>query len=1341
MKFKGDFKKIRFFTTIALSAMAMTVATIGTFAWFQAKSSGANPDHLINAGSSNFTVGDVYGYKAVRQLSNGVPTISGTAVEKRKNNEITTTNIHKEDEDVSFDTPEQGVGYYVVGNAAFVTQAHPELTTADERAAAAWKYAGASKMTTNSYDFKEDYAGSVAGLFRAYMTAGTQFNIRQRDFEKVGDETRTKDRMVSATLTNVDSNASQTSAGANILINETATYNIYLASASSIKLVKVSSRTDGKIFQRHNFVTTETHKEVSHKTGSPTKKEASYIPCGAKIYFKAPSWWFNDNAYTAARFDDGGSNNYWVYVNETFHESLKIYSGDIPAGNWSKVTFYRMKANTVLVDDTTNINNCWSDNTSGTKDIGDSGDAAKICFDYTNDKWITLYSAVSFANKSLTGEFNSWNTSGKQFVASTSSKFVAQATGVSLAKDGVFKITNYGTWDGATGWENGTHLSSEPASGRFTVGPSNDNWKCTVAGTYDFYLDLAYKVHIYLSSITVTLDKQSGTGGTSSITASHDQAMPSGKTAPTRAGYRFQGYYESAGGGGTQYYDSSMISTHVWDKNATSGRIYAKWAANTYQVRFNKNGGTGTMDNQSFSYGESKTLTANGFTAPTGQEFAGWATSADGDVVYSNQQSVSNLTSTNGGIFDLFAKWTPATYTVTYNTNGGVVSGATVVSANATYRGSYTYGTGLTLPNSSKTTKTGYTFAGWYTDSGLTGDPVTSIGTTATGNKAYYAKWTLNEGNATVYVISDQWGTNALQIHAWGGDNFEYRATCTLASGYDNVYTVNIPAASNGFLFHNGTESGSTKTVDIGYNNTGGVIGTSGQDSYGNSKPSENAAILIQNDYSGGNRKWKWTVLPNIGVSTEEGFYLTSKDSRTSVTRMQHSFIPGDNRAYLNGYNPASSVSFQIWRFEKVNGGANWTLTHFDTNDAGEGNLAGLTKGYTNLAAGGLYNIYLNASWNIYIGAETRAYLILGNNEYRMGVGDNSTYNKYIYEASLTVAANDEFYVKVISGTTTNYYGYGTAEGDTDYARHQINIIPAPEDYLAGTSTAVPGTDYGAKKFKFKEAGRYTFYWTVKGAGTNSLYDGMAVAKVPERGNGYYIMPYVNKTTGYLNGVKMSDNGDGTYDYDAYKADATCTFDGGSGVDDATKVFVRSYVSAVDALCSTVHIDSKLSTVAKASDGIITLKAGRYNFHVENNEIYISVYAVNDHFSIDPLVSGRSIQDNYTSIVYEVPFTITDPGTGPFIAELTTSSIPSYLDWAYYVSASQITEYNSEVSEAAPYLFMRNRYFNSSGNASENLATSTHYAYIIIDYKAGVTSIPSVPAATIEFTMTVRQPS
>ena len=82
-----------------------------------------------------------------------------------------------------------------------------------------------------------------------------------------------------------------------------------------------------------------------------------------------------------------------------------------------------------------------------------------------------------------------------------------------------------------------------------------------------------------------------------------------------------------------------------------------------YSVKFNANGGTGTMANESFTYGTAKALTANAFTRE-GYTFQGWATSASGAKVYNDKQSVLNLTTTSGAVVNLYAVWKSALYMV-----------------------------------------------------------------------------------------------------------------------------------------------------------------------------------------------------------------------------------------------------------------------------------------------------------------------------------------------------------------------------------------------------------------------------------------------------------------------------------------------------------------------------------------------------------------------------------------------------------------------------------------------------------------------------------------------------
>ena len=75
-----------------------------------------------------------------------------------------------------------------------------------------------------------------------------------------------------------------------------------------------------------------------------------------------------------------------------------------------------------------------------------------------------------------------------------------------------------------------------------------------------------------------------------------------------------------------------------------------------------------TTVSESFNHGVSKELTSNTYTK-TGFTFKGWSTSPVGDVIYSNGQSVTDLTTVAGGTVNLYAVWEPNSYTVNFNEN------------------------------------------------------------------------------------------------------------------------------------------------------------------------------------------------------------------------------------------------------------------------------------------------------------------------------------------------------------------------------------------------------------------------------------------------------------------------------------------------------------------------------------------------------------------------------------------------------------------------------------------------------------------------------------------------
>ena len=173
----------------------------------------------------------------------------------------------------------------------------------------------------------------------------------------------------------------------------------------------------------------------------------------------------------------------------------------------------------------------------------------------------------------------------------------------------------------------------------------------------------------------------------------------------------------------------------------TDAVIYADGSL-SYYVHFNANGGTGTMDNEAF-FSDPKPLTANVYTR-TGYTFAGWATTENGDVAYTDRQSVSNLTTTAGATVELYAKWTPIQYILFFAKNANGVQG----DDSDRQRIYYDEDQNLHL---CPYTRTGYTFAGWattangdvvYTD----GQSVRNVSTIPGSIKVtpLYAKWTEN---------------------------------------------------------------------------------------------------------------------------------------------------------------------------------------------------------------------------------------------------------------------------------------------------------------------------------------------------------------------------------------------------------------------------------------------------------------------------------------------------------------------------------------------------------------------------------------------------------------------
>ena len=269
------------------------------------------------------------------------------------------------------------------------------------------------------------------------------------------------------------------------------------------------------------------------------------------------------------------------------------------------------------------------------------------------------------------------------------------------------------------------------------------------------------------TTYSVTLDRQSGTGGSASATATYGSAMPA-ITVPTRTGYAFGGYFTAANGGGTQYYTASGASAKAWDKAAAT-TLYAKWSPNSYRISYDANGGTGTMGFSQFYYDTPATLRTNAFTK-TNAVFAGWSTEPDGEVVFADGEEILNLYDAYHNL-TLYAVWVENAYKVVFDANGGV---------GAMRPQTCPIGTCTTLAPAAFSRR-GATFAGWartpdgpvaFADGAAVCDLATTVGETVT----LYAVWNL-PAVASLEIA----GPDAIDLY--DADSAQFTATCRLADG------------------------------------------------------------------------------------------------------------------------------------------------------------------------------------------------------------------------------------------------------------------------------------------------------------------------------------------------------------------------------------------------------------------------------------------------------------------------------------------------------------------------------------------------------------------------------
>lgn len=249
-----------------------------------------------------------------------------------------------------------------------------------------------------------------------------------------------------------------------------------------------------------------------------------------------------------------------------------------------------------------------------------------------------------------------------------------------------------------------------------------------------------WAVHKY----NINYDANGGTGApTAQLNIEYGQTFSLSSVKPNRTGYVFLGWSTNESAKEATYEAEQTVSS-LTEQDGDTILLYAVWAANTYTIVYNANGGSNVPSSQTNVAFANPVNLSNSIPTKTGCTFVGWATESDAtEAKYVKGQTVKNLVADDDGKFTLYAVWAVNSYNIAYNANGGTNA--------PTEQSGLMYGETVTL-SSQEPIRTGYLFLGWAR--------------TDTATEAQYSS-----GQATSNLVSNDGGTVTLYA-VWAATSY-----------------------------------------------------------------------------------------------------------------------------------------------------------------------------------------------------------------------------------------------------------------------------------------------------------------------------------------------------------------------------------------------------------------------------------------------------------------------------------------------------------------------------------------------------------------------------------------
>jgi hypothetical protein len=244
----------------------------------------------------------------------------------------------------------------------------------------------------------------------------------------------------------------------------------------------------------------------------------------------------------------------------------------------------------------------------------------------------------------------------------------------------------------------------------------------------DISLYAQWKVIPVVNTVTFYENRTLSDGVSAYLAASSPTQLTSlANLVPTfsNVGYTFVDWATTASGGGTHYANGANYGF------ANGLSLFAQWTPiPIFTANFTANGGNGTIAPVTSQLGATISLPSSAGITNVGHTFIGWNTTANG----SGTEYAGGATYVLVGDQTLFAQWTADVYSVTYSSDGGVVSPSIL---------SYTFGTpAAVLPTP---TLSGSSFMGWF--SAPVGGSLVGLGGASfipVASVILYAQWSVS---------------------------------------------------------------------------------------------------------------------------------------------------------------------------------------------------------------------------------------------------------------------------------------------------------------------------------------------------------------------------------------------------------------------------------------------------------------------------------------------------------------------------------------------------------------------------------------------------------------------